>query len=130
MSVVCGLWLIGCAKVADPLPPLVVPPDAISDVETVRVADRLQIVFSLPPQKIQWVELYRQCGNPPLSPENAEMLGRTEVEEIPLYLGENRFFLEDQPGTNRVCSYWLQSIDGRGLRSPFSTPPATSSPTP
>jgi len=128
--VVFFLLFSACAKVGDPLPPLVVPPDAISDVETVRRTDHLQIVFSLPPQKIQWVELYRTCGTSPLSPEDATMLGRTAVDEIPLYQSGDRRFLEDQPGTNQVCSYWLQFVNSGGLRSPFSNPAGTFSPTP
>ena len=120
LSVVCCLWFLGCAKVADPLPPLVIPPETVSNVETVRVADRQQIIFSLPPQKIQRVELYRQCGNPPFSPENATLLGRTEVEDLPRYPNGSRFFLEDQPDRNQTCSYWLRFVDGRSLSSPFS----------
>jgi len=125
--VVFLLLFSACAKVADPLPPLVVPPDTAADVETVQLAGHLQIVFSLPPQKIQWVELYRQCGNPPLSPESAELLTRTEVEEIPRYQDESRGFLEDQPRTDQNCSYWLRFVDGRNLSSPFSNAAAASS---
>jgi len=114
------LLFLGCAKIGDPLPPLVIPPDTASDVETIRLADRLQIIFSPPPQKIQRVELYRQCGNPPFSPENAELLGRTEVESLPRYANGSRFLLEDESGTKQTCSYWIRFVDGRGLSSPFS----------
>ncbi|MEE8349728.1 MAG: hypothetical protein V3R94_09170 [Acidobacteriota bacterium] len=89
------------------------------------MTDRIRIVFSLPPQKIQWVELYRLCGNPPFRPENAGLLTRTEVGELPTYQDNARFFLEDQPVFNQSCSYWLRFVDGKGLSSHFSNPAAT-----
>ncbi len=128
--VVCCLLLPGCAKIADPLPPLVNPPDTVSDVETIRLGERLQIVFSLPPQRIQSAELYRHCGNPPFTPDSAELLDRKPAGELPRYQDEDRFFLEDPSRINQACSYWLRFIDARGLSSPFSNPAETSSPAP
>lgn len=130
LFVVLSLLLFGCAKVADPLPPLANPPDTVSDVEAVRVGERLQIVFSLPPQRIQSTELYRQCGNPPFNPDSAELLDRKEAEELPRYQDEDRYFLEDESRMNQACSYWLRFVDARGLSSPFSNPAETSSQAP
>lgn len=117
----------GCGKVAAPLPPLVIVLDTVKDntVEIVSVVDHLQIIFSLPSQNIQWVEMYRDCGNPTPDPDNVALLSRVEMGEIPRYQDGNRFFLEDHPGTSQICVYWLRFVDDEGFRSPFSNPIAT-----
>ncbi|MDA2933807.1 hypothetical protein MYX82_05635 [Acidobacteria bacterium AH-259-D05] len=122
-SAVCGLWLSclllsGCAKIGDPLPPLVHPTDTVTDVETVQVEDHFQIVFSLPSHEIRWVEIYRQCGSNPSPPEQS--LVRLEPEELSHYNQGNKFFFEDHPGLSQPCSYWLRFVNRQGLRSPFS----------
>ena len=116
-----------CGKVAAPLPPLVIVADTVKDstAEIVRVADHLQIIFSLPSQNIQWVEMYRDCSNPIPDPDNVALLSRVEIGEISRYQDGDRFFLEDHPGASQICVYWLRFVDNEGFRSPISDPIAT-----
>jgi len=50
------LPLASCAKVGDPLPPLVRHPETVTNLKVVQVGDHFQIVFSLPPGEIERVE--------------------------------------------------------------------------
>ena len=122
LSVVCclGLLLGGCAKVGDPLPPLVLYPGTVTDLTAAQVGDHFQIVFSLPPQEIEWVEIYRRCGEDLSFTEQAEALARVEGNKLSRHLEEGKFFFEDHPGWSQTCRYGLRFGNRQGRRSPFS----------
>ena len=124
-SAVRGLWLTclllsGCAKVGDPLPPLIRHPDTVTDIEVIQIGEDLQLVFSLPPQEIRWVEIYRQCGSDPPPPEQSEPLARIKPKQLSHYRQENKFVFEDGAELSQPCSYWLRFVNPQGRRSPFS----------
>ncbi len=82
-SLCCLLLLLAsCAKVGDPLPPLVRYPETITDLKVVQVGDHFQIVFSLPPGEIERVEIYRQCGINPSLTEEAEVTARLQRDQL------------------------------------------------
>lgn len=122
VSVVCCLCLLlgACAKVGDPLPPLVLFPGTVTDLTVAQVGDHFQIVFSLPPQEIEWVEIYRRCGEDLSLTEQAEALTRLEENKLSRYREEGKFVFEDHPGWSQTCRYGLRFGNRQGRRSPFS----------
>ena len=114
------LLLASCAKVGDPLPPLVRHPETVNDLKVVQVGDRVQIVFSLPPEEIERVEVYRQCGTSPSLTEEDEATAQLQRDQLSPYHEENRFVFEDSPGSNQTCIYGLQFANSQNRRSPFS----------
>ena len=114
------LLLGSCAKVGNPLPPLVLYPETVSDLKVVQVGDHFQIVFSLPPGEIERVEIYRQCGTNPSLTEEAEATARLQRNQLSPYHEEGQFVFEDSPGWNQTCIYGLRFANRQDRRSPFS----------
>ena len=114
------LPLASCAKVGDPLPPLVRHPETVTDMKVVQVGDHFQIVFSLPPGEIERVEIYRQCGSNPSLTEEAEATARLQRDQLSPYHEGNEFVFEDNPGLDQTCIYGLRFANNQNRRSPFS----------
>jgi hypothetical protein len=114
------LLLASCAKVGDPRPPLVRHPETVTDLKIVQVGDQVQIVFSLPPEEIERVEIYRQCGASPALTEEDEVTARLQRDQLSPYHEENRFVFEDRPGSNQTCIYGLRFSNRQNHLSPFS----------
>ena len=114
------LLLASCAKVGDPLPPLVRHPETVTDLKVVQVGEQVQIVFSLPPEEIERVEIYRQCGISPSLTEETEVRARLQRNQLSLYHQENQFVFEDSPGLDQTCIYGLRFANSQNRRSPFS----------
>ena len=121
LSVVsCFCLLASCAKVGDPLPPLVRYPETVNDLKVVQVGNQVQIVFSLPPEEIERVGIYRQCGASPSLTEEDEATAQLQRNQLSPYHEENRFVFEDSPGSNQTCIYGLRFANHQNRRSPFS----------
>jgi len=122
LSVVCCLLLplASCAKVGDPLPPLVSYPETVTDLKIVQVGDHFQIVFSLPPGEIERVEIYRQCGSNPSLTEETEATARLQRNQLSPYHEETQFVFEDSPGLDQACIYGLRFANNQNRRSLFS----------
>ena len=114
------LPLASCAKVGDPLPPLVRHPETVTDMKVVQVGDHFQIVFSLPPGEIERVEIYRQCGINPSLTEEAEVTARLQRDQLSPYHEGNEFVFEDSPGLDQTCIYGLRFANNQNRLSPFS----------
>ena len=110
LFVVCCLCLLlaSCAKVGDPLPPLVRHPETVTDMKVVQVGDHFQIVFPLPPGEIERVEIYRQCGINPSLTEEAEATVRLQRDQLSQYHEGNEFVFEDSPCLDQTCIYGLR----------------------
>lgn len=116
----CSLLLVSCAKVGDPLPPLVRHPETVTDVEGVQVGERVRLVFSLPPEEIERVEIYRQCGTSPSLTEETEATARLQRDQLSALSVANRFVFEDSPGMDQTCLYGLRFANRQDRLSPFS----------
>jgi hypothetical protein len=106
--------------VGDPRPPLVRHPETVTDLKVVQVGDQVQIVFSLPPEEIEQVRIYRQCGASPALTEENEATARLQRNQLSPYHEENRFVFEDRPGSNQTCIYGLRFANRQNRLSPFS----------
>jgi hypothetical protein len=109
-----ALWSIGCAKIADPLPPEVRIPKPATDLAARQVADSVLLSFSMPAQNtngstvstLQRVDVLRLPADKRLSVKeptsDAEIFRRAlRVQSIPAtsfasYLHGNTFFIPDK----------------------------------
>lgn len=120
------LWLVmlpaavGCAKMGEPLPPTVVLPATIRDLEVAQVGRDLQLTFGLPAEDIEWVEIYRQCD--PRTPlDRIDLIARLGAAELfESRLRPGRFDYRDRNPQRSDCRYTLRFIDVRNRRSQFS----------
>ena len=128
----CG-WLLlltgfgpACAKVGDPLPPEPQPPPTTQSLRTETAGGRTVLLFKLPADDVQWVEIHRQCGsrNPADRLALLARLAWTELRES----GEAEVFSwEDRAAGLVNCRYALRFVNERGLRSEFSNVATSSS---
>ena len=97
LSAISLLPLVDCAKVADPLPPLILYPETVSDISIVKVGDRVQVIFPFPESEFEWVEIYRECGAT-LDPEaNNNPFARIERTQLSEKSEDNKFVFQDFP---------------------------------
>lgn len=114
------LPLVDCAKVADPLPPLILNPETVSDISIVRVGDRVQIVFPFPESEFEWVEIYRECGAT-LDPEaNNNPFARIKRTQLSEKSEDNKFIFQDFPDIKQRCSYGIRFVNQSERKSAFS----------
>ena len=117
----CLLILVGCAKVGDPVPPVSEPPVSTRDLQLIQVADRLQLIFSIPPENIAAVQLHGGCSGskPPL--DDLELLEGFERESLrPYPAAGSLVFVENPANTDERCQFALRLLDRRGRISELS----------
>ncbi len=108
-----------CAKVGDPLPPVVQPPPTIADLHLVERPGQIQVLFSLPPINLEWVEIFRECG--PSGPqERLRLVARQAWDELSESPTEPGFFVHTQSRQAQPCRYAVRFIDTQGRVSDFS----------
>lgn len=122
LLMVLSLCIFGaCAKVADPLPPIVSVPPPLSNVQIRQVGgNQMELLLPLPSPDIRELEVFRVCdpARPPDSlPNRADPYARVGIEQLATLNGGSRVFHDPQPETNGFCGYWARVIDGRGKRS-------------
>ena len=111
----------GCAKVGDPLPPLVEYPSTTRDLELVQIADRVHLMFSLPAGEIEKVEIYRRADAPIRAGGEAELIRRIPSQDLLRDEDSGRFVFQDRPaGRDRTWYYALRFVNEQGRRSDFS----------
>jgi len=116
-TVFLALLAGACAKVADPLPPLSHHPPPVNDLQAVRAADQVRLLFSLPSPDIQSVEVHRLCGGEPPTSEPIARLNPGEIAPAP---DSDGLMFADTPPQGGSCRYRIRLIGPGGLPSPFS----------
>lgn len=112
------LLLISCAKVGDPLPPLVRIPGPV-DVELVQQArSRIEVLISSPVDDIEEVELYRECGTSHSAEFSGTLLTQVKIEKLAKDTSADKLILEDpEPVFNEPCRYQVRVRNDQGRRS-------------
>jgi hypothetical protein len=97
--------LTGCAKVGDPLPPIVNVPDPVRDLQLIQVgSENVELVFAVADDAVREVEVYRECGQE-VSAES-EPFARLEVADLGLGNQEGtRVFRDSISGVTGLCTY-------------------------
>jgi hypothetical protein len=112
--------VLSCGKVGPPLPPVVVYPDTINDLRIEAGSRGPRLVFQLPSNEVEYVEVYRQC--PPLVVEERSLLiARLFQDELVEARQVNQFVFEDgDPAVAAGCRYALRFVDSTGFQSEYS----------
>lgn len=120
ISIVSLLLLSACAKVADPLPPVVHPPATTQDLRVELRGDTARVYFPLPTPDIEWVEVFRHCNvQAPVS--RFTMIARIASNELMPSENANIFVFSDQTSEDkRQCRYAVRFVDRKGQNSDFS----------
>lgn len=119
------LWLLcslsgGCAKIGDPLPPLIHHPFTTDELQLVQVADRVDLLFAVPPGEIATVEVYRRPSTPVDVGNEVQRIAIIRREDLRKSSG-SRFVFQDRPGSVRQAWYYaLRFVNKQGRRSDFS----------
>jgi hypothetical protein len=111
-------FLICCAKVGDPLPPLVQIPDAIEVKLVQQARDSLELHIPSVVDDIRDLEIYRECGSSLAREFEGTLLTRVEVEQgerSPITGG--LFFEDPQPNFDQACRYQIIVRNRQGRRS-------------
>ena len=117
----CLLLLVGCAKVGAPVPPVSEPPVSTRDLQLVQVADRLQLIFPRPPENIAAVQLHGRCSGAKRPPDDLELIGGFERENLRPYAAAGSLvFVENPANTSATCQFALRLLDRRGRISELS----------
>ncbi len=110
----------GCAKVGDPLPPVVQLPQTIHDLRAGRAPDAVHLFFGIPSNHVRWIEIYRQC-DAKTAGDRVNLIARLGWEDLRdsgqpgVFTWDDR---DDSVGPN--CRYALRFVNDRGLQSEFS----------
>ena len=120
-SVLSLLLLVGCAKVGDPVPPVSEPPVSTRDLQLIQIADRLKLIFPMPPENIATVQLHGRCRGLKLPLDNLELLEGFERESLKPYPAAGSLvFVENPASTDERCQFALRLLDRRGRISELS----------
>ena len=112
---------LSCAKVGDPLPPLVRIPQVV-DVRLVQQAqDRLQLLVPPTPGDIQALEIYKECGKNTSREFQGDLVAQVAVANVEKDPIKGSFVLEDpEPRFDEPCRYQVRARNRQGRRSPPS----------
>jgi hypothetical protein len=124
-SIVALLLPAGCAKVADPLPPLVQVPATTKDLRLTQLGTEAQLTFPTPPPDIGAVAVYKQCG-PEVKWEDLEPLARVELSKLPAGEAPGRLSYADPTAAASDCRYAIRLVSGKKRLSPLSNVCVTS----
>ncbi len=102
------------------MPPVVVLPDTINDLRIEAGNRGPRLLFQLPSDEVEYVEVYRQC--PPLVVEDRSLLiARLFQDELVEARQVNQFAFEDgDPAVAAGCRYALRFVDSTGFQSEYS----------
>jgi len=125
----CLLWLafvlVGCAKVGDPLPPVVNIPDPVRNLQLVQVgSEDIELVFPLTDDTVQEVEVFRECAGEPS--EEGQPFARVEVGDLGVGIETGtRVFRDSIDDVTGRCSYTVRLRGSRRHWSDLSDPVST-----
>lgn len=95
-------------------------PATIQDLQVSRVADRVQVRFSLPSGDIESIEIYRQCD--PRNPKGGiHLLAALGRGQLKVTRDPTHFLYQDRIGSRTMpCRYAVRFLNRQGTRSEFS----------
>ncbi len=110
-----------CAKVGDPLPPLVRIPPAVDAHLVQQGWDRVEILIPPVLGEIKEVEIYRECGSSLPAEFEGSLVAQVGVEDVVNDSVTGFFVIDDpKPVFDEPCRYQLRVRNEQGRRSPAS----------
>ncbi len=128
-GVLCWFWfgfvLVGCAKVGDPLPPVVRIPDPVRNLQLVQVgSESIELVFPITDDTVREVEVFRECAGE-ISEESRAFV-RVEVADLAEGVeAGTRIFRDSINDVTGRCSYAVRLKGSRRHWSDLSDPVST-----
>ena len=123
------LWLAvhvclfnACAKVGDPVPPQASFPDTIYDLTAQQVGNQIQLIFSVPKNEFQQIEIYRLCDPKLDFEDHANLVENVTYKDLIPYQNADQFLYQGLLIADQACRYGLRLLDWQGNRSSFSKP--------
>jgi len=121
------LWLAvhvclftACAKVGDPVPPQVSFLDTIYDLTAQQVENQIQLIFSVPKNDFQQVEIYRICDPKLDFEDHANLVENVTYKNLIPYQNTDQFIYQSLLIADQACRYGLRLLDRQENRSSFS----------
>lgn len=119
--------LSACAKVGDPLPPLVTIPDPVRVQLVQQARDRIEIWIPPPLDDIKAVEIYRECGTALPEGFAGGSLSNIKIVDIPRNRQTGIYVVRDpEPIFSEPCRYQVQVENQQGRLSVPSNTVGTS----
>jgi len=117
--------LVGCAKVGDPLPPVVNIPDPVRNLQLVQVgSEGIELVFSITDDTVQEVRVFRECAGE--ISEESRPFTRVEVADLAVGIETGtRVFRDSINGVTGRCSYAVRLKGSSRHWSALSDPVST-----
>lgn len=115
------LVFISCAKIGDPLPPLVLIPDPVEVRLVQQARDRIEILIDSPLEDVREVEIFRECGGSLPDGFKGALLERVKTSDIDRSPPIGTITLLDpEPVFEEPCRYQIIARNDQGRRSPPS----------
>lgn len=110
--------VVSCAKVGDPLPPLVRFPDPVEVRLVQQARDCIELLIPPPLEAIKEVEIYRECGKSLSAEFEGALLARVGRERLERLSPTGFIVLEDpEPIYSEHCRYQVRVRNEQGQRS-------------
>ena len=123
LQVIClfsVLFLLSCAKVGEPLPPIVQNPPGIQNLQIEQTPATTRLIFSSPGSGVEWVEVYRHC-NPQAPVGRFQVIGHIGQDQLIRHSVPGSFRFEDRSrDRNPLCRYAVRFVDRKGQKSDYS----------
>jgi len=129
VGALCMFWplfiLLGCAKVGDPLPPIINIPDPVQNLLLVQVgSEGIELVFPITDDTVQEVEVFRECAGE--TTEGGQPLPRVDVGDLAAGIeAGTRIFRDSINDATGRCSYTVRLRGSRRHWSDLSEPVST-----
>lgn len=107
----------GCAKVGEPLPPIVLMPP-VQDLAATVESDRVVLEFSLPKEEIAGVQILLSCGKPDPAEEDFGLMAYvSQAWLVPAADGKRYTFVDARRTSGGPCHYRVRLQDPSGRAS-------------
>jgi hypothetical protein len=114
------LSVLSCAKVGEPLPPIVQNPPGIQNLQIEQITAATRLIFSIPGSGVEWVEVYRHC-NPQAPVGRFQVIAQIGQDQLIRHSKPGSFRFEDRSrDRNPMCRYTVRLVDRNGQKSDHS----------
>ena len=112
------LVLASCAKIGDPLPPLVRIPEPVTAQLVQQAQDGVEILINPPLEDVKELEIYRECGNSLPAEFGGALLTQIELGDLRRNPHTGSFVVEDpEPRFGEPCRYQIRVKNEQGRSS-------------
>jgi hypothetical protein len=120
-GVLIVVLMSACAKIGDPLPPLIRIPQPLEFQLVQQARDGVELILASLPEDLREIWVYRQCGEPSSNLSKNDLLARVKPDSLLAHqVPGNLVFKDPQPDFDRPCRYGVRVSNRQGRLSAFS----------